>query len=62
MTPTEEAVAAAYRKWAFREPDASGLAYWSAQIDSGAATLDYLITQLVNNEGWDTLARAAGLR
>lgn len=62
MTPTEEAVRAAYLKWAFREPDAGGLAYWSAQIDSGACTLEYVIQSLVNAEGWDRLAQAAGLR
>lgn len=62
LSPTEQAVTACYQKWAFRDPDPEGLAYWSSMIDSGQASLDYLAQSLVNAEGWDVLARAAGLR
>lgn len=61
MTPTEEMVTAMYRKWAFRDPDPSGLAYWTKQIDSGAVPAEYLKQSLIDLEGWTRLAQAAGL-
>ena len=60
MTPTEETVTALYRKWAFRNPDPAGLAYWTGQLDSGVSA-DYLKQSLIDNEGWTRLAQAAGL-
>jgi hypothetical protein len=60
MTPTEEMVTAMYRKWAFRDPDAGGLAYWTRQIDSGVSA-EILKQSLIENEGWTRLAQAAGL-
>lgn len=60
MTPTEEMVTALYRKWAFRDPDAGGLAYWTRQIDSGVSA-EILKQSLIENEGWTRLAQAAGL-